>query len=272
VFAAQQVSKRIRELTSGPIADLLLEHAENPWFLRTYWPENESRVLRMVEDVDAVFPIGSRARVLDVGCFNGFLSYLFARLGYRVTASDMWDSPERTALLAKVGADFRKENFNHLDVFGEVSEGSFEVAIMGEVIEHILNHPLGLLKSVARLLTPKGLLILTTPNPSTLMNAARVLLDKHTLWGTQAFYEQPKVDGDAVISQADIHYREYLTREVRHLVESAGFAVQSVRYMPMGPAEGQSRGKRLLKSAPVVRQLFHTRLLATTQYVVASRA
>ena len=42
---------------------------------------------------------------------------------------------------------------------------AFDVGVMGEVIEHIPNHPLGLMREVARVLRPHGLLALTTPNP-----------------------------------------------------------------------------------------------------------
>ena len=51
-----------------------------------------------------------------------------------------------------------------------------DVVVLGEVFEHILNHPAGLLQAVFRILRPGGTVILTTPNPSTLINAVRLLV------------------------------------------------------------------------------------------------
>lgn len=241
----------------------------NEWFCRTSWPENEARVRRMVDDVARRFPPGSGARVLDVGCFNGYVSFLFGRMGYRVTATDMYRTAEQQALLARVGAEFVTANLNDPGVFRDLPDGSFEAIVCGEVFEHVLNHPLGLLQTLHRLLRPGGVLVLSTPNPSTAMNAIRLLLNHYTLWGTRDFIEQAKIQGREVLSKADIHYREYLSHELDWALQAAGFRVTGHRFIPMGSAAGQPWWKRVAKALPLTRWILCTRLFGNTQLVVA---
>src|SRR5207249_3864851 len=146
-------------------------------------------------------------------------------------------------------------NFNEIEPFPSETESAFDIALFGEVIEHILNHPAGLLKSVAKTLKPGGLLVLSTPNPSTLMNALRVARGKQSLWGTPKFINEPKIKAGKIIDLGDVHYREYLVAEVRDMLIAAGFEAGQPRYFSSGSARGQSKWKRGIKSTPVLRSL-----------------
>jgi SAM-dependent methyltransferase len=96
-----------------------------------------------------------------------------------------------------------------LDPWPDLANGSFDAVLFGEVFEHLLNHPLGVLGEIHRVLRPGGTLLLTSPNPSTLGNALRVLLDRHSMWGTDDFACSPKIQQGQIIYNGDIHYREY---------------------------------------------------------------
>jgi len=244
------------------------EMAWNEWFLTTCLPENEARARRMIADVLARRD-SERPALLDIGCFNGWMSLLFARLGYEVTATDA--SEPEDGLFAKHGIRYFRANLNDPAALRSLDGGTFDAVIMGEVIEHVLNHPLGLMKEVARVLKPRGVLLLTTPNPATAMNAWRTLRNTHSLWGTPEFMSDVKIESDRIISRADIHYREYRDREVRWLLEQAGFTIEETRFMPIGAASSQSRLNRFIKRAPLLSALLRTRLLGSTQYHVARR-
>jgi SAM-dependent methyltransferase len=255
----------------GAIAALGEEFRENEWFVYEYWPEFEPQVRVMLADIVACYPPSRRVRLLDVGCFNGYISFLLARLGYQVTGTDACDLADRRALFDKAGIGFFFSNLNELDPFAPVADASFEVVVMGQIIEHILNHPLGLMRSVARVLCPDGVLILTTPNPATVMNAVRLLSGRLSLWGTREFMEMPKFDRGQIISYGDIHYREYLASEVCHLLMTAGFRVEQMRYLGTGSGRGESLAKRWLKHNPLVNQLTRTRLFGSSHYFLARR-
>lgn len=241
----------------------------NVWFADSYWPENRARVLTMLLDAARFRPAGGSARLLDLGCGNGYVSILAAKLGYVVTALDSWEPPERARLFAEAGIEYRPGNLNDPDVLAVFAAGSFDVVFMGEVLEHILNHPLGVLLEVRRVLASSGGAILTTPNPSTLAATLRVLRGSGSLWGTQAFLDKPKIARGCVISDGDIHYREYTLSEVSDLVSRAGLAVAQRGYLPIGLSLRQVWPKRLAKSLLDVVRLSRTRIFGSTNYVVA---
>jgi 2-polyprenyl-3-methyl-5-hydroxy-6-metoxy-1,4-benzoquinol methylase len=248
---------------------LLHEFRENQWFQDQCWPENKDRVLLMHSDVLKRLP-NHHAKVLDVGCANGYISYLFARSGFEVTATDSWRIPERDEMFARLGVQYFPSNLNELKPLASMASGTFDAVICGEVFEHILNHPLGLLQEFHRVLKRGALLILTTPNPSTVMNAIRVLLDRNSMWGTPIFLGEPKIIDGTIIDKGEIHYREYTAAEVMRSLETAGFTVEALRYMGMGTSRKQPAVKRLLK-ALLGNTLLRTRPFGCTHYFLASK-
>lgn len=159
-------------MTYAEAVDGLLEaFAWNPWFLETYWPENEPRVRLMARLAQVQVPAAGRRRTLEVGCANGYVACLFSLLGFDVSAIDTYDDEKRSELFQKHGIRYHATNLNELAALRELTEASFDLVLMGEVFEHILNQSARILESVRRLLRPGGVLILTTPNPSTIMNA-----------------------------------------------------------------------------------------------------
>ncbi|MBK6429144.1 MAG: class I SAM-dependent methyltransferase [Blastocatellia bacterium] len=75
-------------------------------------------------------------------------------------------------------------NFNSLTPFPEIGDESFDVVILTQVIEHIPNCPLGFLTEIARITKPGGLLVVTTPQLASVMNAFRLLLGHGSIWRT----------------------------------------------------------------------------------------
>jgi 2-polyprenyl-3-methyl-5-hydroxy-6-metoxy-1,4-benzoquinol methylase len=71
------------------VSNLLEAFRGNTWFSH-YWDENWPRVRLILEDLHKYCPT-EPGRVLDIGCGNGYISYLCSRLGYSVTATDAWD-------------------------------------------------------------------------------------------------------------------------------------------------------------------------------------
>lgn len=172
--------------------------------------------------------------------------------------------------MGEVGAPFYEANFNHLDPFPDVPKRTFDVAILGEVIEHIFNHPVGLISAIGELLKPGGHLILTTPNPRTLANAIRIFRGQWTCWGDSEFAALPKVDTNGrVISYEGIHYREYGRDTLLELIAKAGFTIEHHEYVGSGVAPHQPLMRRAFKSLPVWPILARHRLLGLSHYVIA---
>jgi len=241
----------------------------NRWFIDQHWPENSRRVLMMLSDAKSRLSPES-SKVLDIGCGNGYVSSLFAMHGFKVTATDSWTIRERNASFSEQGIDYFESNFNDAQPFKAIADQSFQLALLGEVFEHVFNHPLGLLREIHRILSRNGVLILTTPNPSTLINAARIAFDRYSLWGTKDFIAQPKIAGDRIINAGDIHYREYTVGEIVWALEEAGFSIAQVKFLGMGSSKSQSRWKRGIKMI-AANTLMRLRPFACTSYIIAVR-
>jgi 2-polyprenyl-3-methyl-5-hydroxy-6-metoxy-1,4-benzoquinol methylase len=247
----------------GAVSEMLELWKANDWFVRSYWPENRPRVERMLRDLQRTFPKG---RIFEPGCGNGYISFLAARLGYEVMACDSWFPPDREELFAISGVQCFSANLNHLNPWPQLADATFDAVLFGEVFEHILNHPLGLLREIRRVLKPAGMLILTTPNPATLANAIRFVRGSYSLWGTHDFAVSPKIADGAIIDKGEIHYREYRQDELRRLLQNAGFEVAEASFITTGSQRNESLFKRALKATPLIRR---QRLFGSGHYIVS---
>lgn len=102
-------------------------------------------------------------KILDLGCGNGYFSFILSRLPLRLEItgidSDLNAIKEARNLIEKKKAKF---------VIGEVEKMPFpkkyfDKVIMSEIIEHVKDD-MKVLKEARRVLKPGGVLILTTPN------------------------------------------------------------------------------------------------------------
>jgi 2-polyprenyl-3-methyl-5-hydroxy-6-metoxy-1,4-benzoquinol methylase len=266
--AAQNIS----QVAEQAIAAMLREYSDNDWLINEHWPLNEPHVRLMISDVWGRFPPGPHVRLLDVGCFNGYLSVIFKQLGYQVTGTDVYELETRAAIFKKLGIEFIHANFNELSVFAQPPEEPFDIVIIAQVIEHILNHPVGLIRGLAERMRPGGMMVVTTPNPVTMMGAVRVLKGRSLLWGTTDFIDEPKIADGKIISTGEIHYREYTSAELRHLITSAGLRVEESRYLGLGNSRSQSVLKNLLKRNPLVKKMMSRRLFGSNHYFLARKS
>ena len=257
---------------SAAVDALLEEFSWNPWFLETYWPENAQRVKAIVElATKADAPAGGRQRtVLEVGCANGYIARLFSELGFPASAVDSYDDVKRDEMFARRDIAYIKGNLNDAPPLAGIGDSSMDVVVLGEVFEHILNHPAGLLQAVYRILRPGGMVILTTPNPSTLVNSIRLLGDGYVLWGTPSFLRDVKLHGNTVIDRGDIHYREYPAWIVADLMKELGYRVESVQYYRAGIAPTHSLAKKAVKTLLALSGLSKTRPFALG-YIIEAR-
>jgi 2-polyprenyl-3-methyl-5-hydroxy-6-metoxy-1,4-benzoquinol methylase len=119
---------------------------------RTSTPQLHPHVAAKVQALAPDF----ETRILDLGCGSGSLLERLAGLGYRQLTGVDIRPPATTAAIRYEQAD--------LDLFRlDAAEGSFDLALAVEVIEHIENSGL-FLAELARLLKPGGLALFTTPN------------------------------------------------------------------------------------------------------------
>lgn len=97
----------------------------------------------------------SRGRALDLGAGSGALAERLQNAGFQVVAADATNYFE-------LNSEFVLLDFNQPDFDRHFTPG-FDAITSVEVIEHLEN-PFAFLRGIARLLSPNGVAIVTTPN------------------------------------------------------------------------------------------------------------
>jgi 2-polyprenyl-3-methyl-5-hydroxy-6-metoxy-1,4-benzoquinol methylase len=130
------------------------------------WSETDSFTIERYEQFYK-FIKHKNGRVLDIGCSTG-------RGGQRLK--------ELLPLLSLTGIDVVKNRITKAEIFDHIIyasvldldlksyRDSFDYAVAGEVIEHIIPSEVDLfLEKIYSILKPEGTLLLTTPNPNSLL-------------------------------------------------------------------------------------------------------
>lgn len=141
-----------------------------------------------------------RGRLLDVGYQKGSFADDLAREGWACTGLDLTrrDHPQVKTIQCDIEEGF------------PVESGVFDVVTAGEVIEHMLDEAY-FLQECHRVLKEKGLLVLTTPNLSFLLNRILVPLGQVPLF-----------------VHAPYHYHFHTKRTLTRLLQEGGFCVERI--------------------------------------------
>lgn len=112
--------------------------------------------------------------------------------------------------------ELKFDHFNIEDSPFPYTTSSFDVVVFGEIIEHLLNDPLKVLREIKRVLKPDGILVLTTPNVARLENIARLIA------GANIY------DPYSGYGPYGRHNREFNRHELALLLDYAGFGIQEM--------------------------------------------
>lgn len=134
----------------------------------------------IIPAIDALMPAGAGLDILDIGCGAGYVAGHLAAQGHRVTGVD--PAEDGIALARRSFPAVRFEvGSGYDDLSGMMPEGSWDVIVAAEVIEH-LYAPQRFLRNIHGYLREGGCIILTTPYHGYLKNLALALAnawDRH---------------------------------------------------------------------------------------------
>jgi 2-polyprenyl-6-hydroxyphenyl methylase/3-demethylubiquinone-9 3-methyltransferase len=158
-------------------------------------------------------------RAADVGCGAGLLAEPLARLGAEVTGVDA--APENVvaarehALGQGLAIDYRVGSAEALD-------GKYDLVASLEVIEHVAA-PRDFIRGLASLLAEGGLLILSTPNRTSLSRLMMIVLG----------------EGTGRIPRGTHDWEKFLSpEELCALLTDAGLEIVDLTGLAWGPARG----------------------------------
>ena len=194
-------------------------------------PYIEQHLARLVHTLE-ITPLGSKDRsVLEMGAYMQITPALATKLGYGVV---------RGSYFGPLGAKQHKqvrlpdgETFEcTVDLFDAekdpypYADESFSTVLCCELLEHLYEDPMHMMAEINRILKPGGHLVLSTPNICSLRSVGAVLLGYHP--GLFHQYIKPNEKGEV----EPRHSREYTPRDVRQLLEAAGFSVERLETGP----------------------------------------
>lgn len=170
-------------------------------------------------DEAALKPLAGRT-ALDAGCGAGLLCEPLARLGALVTGVDA--APENVAA-ARLHAEGQGLAIDYrAGELAMLGDARFDLVTSLEVIEHVTD-PAAFVSGLADRLAPGGLMILSTPNRTTLSRLAMVTV----------------AEGIGQIPRGTHDWNRFLKPgELTALLEDAGMAVTDLRGLSVSPGRG----------------------------------
>jgi glycosyltransferase involved in cell wall biosynthesis/SAM-dependent methyltransferase len=188
---------------------------------REYFETHQSRLAKTLEITP---PGGPCDRVLDMGAYLQITPALRTRLGYGEVRGSYYGPAGRVdhrTVTSDEGEPFDCY-VDHFDAERDrfpYPDCHYATVLCCELIEHLAGDPMHMMAEINRILKPGGHVVLTTPNAAGLRAIAAVLQGYHP--GFFNAYIRPLQDGETEAR----HNREYAPREVRRLLENAGFEV-----------------------------------------------
>lgn len=197
--------------------------------LEVIWPSYE-KTLSAVQDLyrTSSSECLGKIRILEVGAFSGVLSTALRHCGFDVTA---WDIPlfmKEQSLhehYNRAGIHTAMGNLAQLPL--EFEDGSFDMIVCSEVLEHLNFNPLPVFCEMNRLLKNGGHFLIGTPNHCNIVKRLLLLNGQsihnpiqHLVW---------QLNPSATFS-IGLHWREYTASELMQMFSLTGFEVILHRY------------------------------------------
>jgi len=161
--------------------------------------------------------VGHGKRVLDVGCATGDLAEVLADHGCRVTGIEI--DPKAARQAEKHCERVIVGDVEDLDLSGELDDGSFDVIVFGDTLEH-LKDPLRTLKRLKPFLQPEGYVVASIPNVA--HGSVRLAL------------MQGKFQYSPLGLLDDTHLRFFTRESVEQLFGDAGFLITGLKRTSRG--------------------------------------
>ena len=153
---------------------------------------------------------------LDIGTAYGTLAYILSKINIKVTATDIMDLHSRKMFKSRK-IDFKKHNIET-----DKLDGSYDVVVLTDVLEHLCYNPLPVMKKL-RSVCKKGLLLSTPAREMDFVCEGK--WKDEVSWRQIPEYKKYKfIDG---------HHHTYYLWELDDLLKESGFRIIESQLLPL---------------------------------------
>jgi 2-polyprenyl-3-methyl-5-hydroxy-6-metoxy-1,4-benzoquinol methylase len=197
--------------------------------------------------------VGPDKRVLDVGCATGYLAEVLVERGCRVTGIEA--DPEAARQAEKYCERVIVGDVEDPSLDKQLDEGSFDVIVFGDVLEH-LKDPLRTLKRLKLFLRPEGYVVASIPNVA--HGSVRLAL----IQGKFQYRPLGLLD--------DTHLRFFTRESVEQLFDDAGFLMGELRRTRRGIFDTEVEIDRELVTSEILKVVRSDSEALTYQFVLTA--
>jgi 2-polyprenyl-3-methyl-5-hydroxy-6-metoxy-1,4-benzoquinol methylase len=156
---------------------------------------------------------GNGRKLLDVGAAQGVLAQRFTQRGFEVTCIE-----GNAELAALVKRQCHEMIFADLDKPLPVLNGTFDIIVYGDILEHLRN-PLEVFEGFNRYLRPDGKVIVSVPN------FAHLWVRLNLLFGRFEYADR------GILDRTHLHF--FTLRSFRDFLQEAGLEVEAIVATPV---------------------------------------
>jgi SAM-dependent methyltransferase len=196
--------------------------------------------------------VGANKRVLEIGAASGHVTRALKAQHCRVTAIEY--DPQAAADIHGIAERVVVGDLNDPATLGGLAP-DFEVALAGDVLEHLLD-PQAVLNQMAQLLVPGGRVVISLPH------IAHVDVRLALLQGRFDYHPWGLLD--------QTHLRFFTLKTIRDLVGKAGLVIVDMARVRIPAFESELAVDRLSVSTEVVEQILNDPEAETYQFVFAA--
>lgn len=201
-------------------------------------PESEINYLRTLGGlhVDSILRIGSeldstaktQPKILEIGAYFVPTSLALAASGAEVTAQDLSSVLGQSALKDRFeGAGIQTSAVDHLNQPLPYADGSFDVLVCTELLEHLPFNTVRLVREFYRVLRSDGFAFISVPNLASAKHRLQLLRGRSI--------RDPMERWIAAPDDHNWHWREYVDTELRELLTAGGFKSLKLDYRHFHP-------------------------------------
>lgn len=160
---------------------------------------------------------GKSLKILDIGCFPYHVGKILEDLGHSVYGIASEHEPIKNKRIFTLNIETERFPFEN---------NFFDLVLCNEVVEHLPQSPVPVIKEMHRITKIGGHMMITTPNIVRSINRGKMLLGLSPMYPVDVYFEEDG-KGNNIYHR---HNREYTLSELKQVVSATPWKIEEANY------------------------------------------